>query len=149
MKRILLLTGVISLFIHFTSFSPVAGEDLVDEVLTNTNELRKTKGLPALILNEELNAIAAAHSADMAKGRVRFGHAGFNKRYNLAKQKVSHFSAFAENVLYGASSGREAVDMWKKSPHHRDNILGDYMYTGIGIATDKQGRIFYTQVFVR
>lgn len=136
-----------SLLISLTSFSPGPGENIVDDVLSNTNKFRQSKGLSALIINEDLNTIAQTHSVNMAKGRVGFGHAGFNKRYEQAKRKIKNFKAFAENVAYGPTSGKQVVAMWKKSSGHRSNMLGRYRYIGIGIAKDRRGRIYYTQVF--
>jgi uncharacterized protein YkwD len=149
MKRGLLLTSLslIALIITLTSFSPAPDTHLVEDVLSYTNKFRKSKGLPALLINEDLNDIAQAHSVDMAKGRVGFGHTGFNKRYAQAKKKINNFSGFAENVAYGVNTGKEVVNMWKNSPGHRQNMLGKYRYIGIGTAKDRQGRIFYTQVF--
>jgi len=77
-------------------------------------------------MNKDLNAIAQKHSEDMAKGRVGFGHSGFNHRYSLASKKIKGFKTFAENVAYGARSGKEAVTMWKNSSGHRRNMLGNY-----------------------
>lgn len=149
MKRILLLILPLLLFASLSSFTHAPADSLANDVLSYTNKFRKSKGLPALIENEDLNAIAETHSVNMAKGRVSFGHGGFNKRYGLAKQKIKNFHGFAENVLYGASTGKAAVEMWKGSSGHRSNMLGNYTYIGIGTAKDKQGRIYYTQVFAR
>jgi uncharacterized protein YkwD len=46
-------------------------------------------------------------------------------------------------------SAREVVDGWLKSPGHKRNIEGDFTLTGIGIASDKQGNIYFTQIFSR
>jgi uncharacterized protein YkwD len=149
MKRILLLfsLGLAALFISLTSFTPAPENNLGDDVLSYTNKFRKSKGLSALVMNEDLNAIAEGHSINMAKGRVGFGHGGFNKRYALAKTKISNFSGFAENVAYGVNSGKEVVDFWKTSSGHRQNMLGKFRYIGIGTAKDRKGTIYYTQVF--
>lgn len=149
MKRGLLLSGFCLLFFSLSSFSPVPRNSLVEDILSHTNKFRKSKGLSALIINADLNAIAEAHSINMAKGRVGFGHSGFNKRYAMAKRKIVGFTGFAENVAYGVDTGKEVVTMWKNSTPHRRNMLGRYKYIGIGTAKDKRGRIFYTQVFAR
>lgn len=83
----------------------------------------------------------------MASGRVAFGHGGFAQRNAKANKEIKGLHSFAENVAYGATSGREAVALWKSSPGHRRNMLGRYRYVGIGIAKDRQGRIYYTEVF--
>ena len=94
-----------------------------------------------------LNAIARKHSEDMASGRIGFGHEGFDKRNAMANKVIKHMHDFAENVAYGPTTGTAVVNLWKKSPGHRRNMLGHYKYIGIGIAKDRQGRIYYTQVF--
>lgn len=139
----------LTLFIGLTSFTPVADSNLVEDVLSYTNKFRKSKGLPALIMKDDLNDIAQKHSTNMAKGRVGFGHDGFQNRYDEARKKISGFSGFAENVAYGAKSGKDVVNMWKNSSGHRRNMLGNYKYIGIATSKDRQGRIYYTQVFVR
>jgi uncharacterized protein YkwD len=148
MKRSFLFTGLacLVLFISLVSFSPTGG-DLVKDILENTNDFRKSRDLPALVMRDDLNAIAQKHSADMAGGRVAFGHDGFNQRQQQAKAKLKSLRAFAENVAYGVDSGEEVVKLWKNSPGHRRNMLGNYKYIGIGAATDSRGRIYYTQVF--
>ena len=149
MKRgcLLVSLSLLTLSVSLTSFAPARDKNLVDDVFSYTNKFRRSKGLPALIINEDLNAIAQTHSVNMAKGRVGFGHGGFNKRYAMAKQKISNFSSFAENVAYGVNSGKEVVDLWKSSSGHRQNMLGKFRYIGIGTAKDRQGQIYYTQVF--
>ena len=144
MKRNSLVISFISLtlFISLTSFSPAG---LVDDVLNYTNKFRKSHGLPALVMRDDLNTIAQRHSEDMARGRTGFGHSGFNQRLSQASRKG--FSTFAENVAYGPGSGKEVVNMWKNSSGHRRNILGHYRYIGIGTAKDRHGVIYYTQVF--
>ena len=149
MKRTFLLTTLacLTLFTSLISFSPATDTRLVDDVLSQTNKFRRSKRLPELIIREELNAIAQKHSADMARGRVKFGHGGFAKRNALARKKIIPLYSFAENVACGPVSGKQVVTMWKNSPGHRRNMLGRYKYIGIGIAKDRRGRIFYTQVF--
>jgi uncharacterized protein YkwD len=36
-----------------------------------------------------------------------------------------------------------------ESPVHRENIEGDFDLTGVGAATDAQGLLYLTQIFVR
>jgi len=95
-----------------------------------------------LKIREELNAIAASHSENMAGKRTGFGHAGFAKRNAMASKTIRPLHRFAENVAYGARKGEAAVTMWKNSSGHRRNMVGNYRYIGIGIAKDKQGHIF-------
>jgi len=130
------------------SFKPFnEGVVLVKDVLKETNEFRKSNGLKNLVMSEELNAIAQKHSIDMASGKSKFGHDGFDNRNVFAKKSIPSMMSFAENVALDARSAQGVLDLWKNSDGHRRNLLGSYQYIGIGIAKDKRGRIFYTQVF--
>ena len=149
MKRILLYATVIclSLFVSLTSFSRNKSSNLIQDILNQTNQFRRSKGLTNLIIVKNLNAIARKHSEDMARGRVGFGHGGFGQRNEMANKAIKRMHDFAENVAYGPTTGKQVVTLWKNSPGHRRNMLGHYKYIGIGIAKDRQGRIYYTQVF--
>lgn len=129
------------------SFVAHGDTGIVEDVFTQTNQFRKSKGLNGLVMLQQLNAIAQQHSVDMAKGKVAFGHGGFAKRNAMASQQIRQLHSFAENVAYGATSGSQVVSLWKNSSGHRRNMLGHFKYIGIGIARDRQGRIFYTEVF--
>ncbi|HEX3165213.1 MAG TPA: CAP domain-containing protein [Chitinophagaceae bacterium] len=125
-------------------------DKLTEDVLKYTNQFRKSKGLKAVEMSEDLNAIARKHSNDMASGRCSFGHDGYDLRVSKIKKTIKPCDGYiGENVAFGASNGKEAVDVWKNSSAHRKNMLGDYKYIGIGTARNRQGVIYYTQIFVR
>src|SRR4030095_9833912 len=131
------------------SVSNVFTGGMNEEVLKYTNQFRKSKHLPALEMREDLNTIARKHSEDMAKGKCGFGHSGYHQR-ELQVQKVIKLEyGMAENVAYGATTGKQVVSMWQGSSGHRKNMLGNYKYIGIGTAHDKRGAIYYTEIFAR
>lgn len=141
---------IFSIFCLLSFTSERASVDPVGEALKYTNQFRKSKGLKALEIREELNTIARRHSEDMARGRCAFGHDGYDLRVSKIKKTIKPCDGYvAENVAYGASSGKEAVDIWKRSSGHRKNMLGDYKYIGIGTASNRRGVVYYTQIFVR
>ena len=135
-------------FVPLLSFNYSETGGLTEDVLKYTNEFRRSKKLKALEMRGDLNAIARKHSEDMANGRRSFGHAGFAQRETQIK-KIFKTCTMAENVAYGARSGKDAFEIWKNSSGHRANMLGDYKYIGIGTATNKRGVIYYTQIFVK
>ena len=149
MKRSFGMVWLVGLTAFFSLNSFVADDQtgLTKDVFTETNLFRKSQGLVLLIMQEDLNLIAQKHSEDMASGRVDFGHDGFDNRYVLAGNKITGMHGFAENVALGTVSGKEVVTMWKNSSGHRANMMGQYRFIGIGIAKDKDGSIYYTQVF--
>lgn len=134
-------------FLSLHSFVVFGSSNPRQDVVNQTNQFRKSTGLPPLVMREELNAIAQQHSVNMATGRIALGHHGFGKRNAMANQQIRGLHNFAENVASGANSAAEVVTMWKNSAGHRRNMQGHYKYIGIGIATDKHGQIFYTEVF--
>ena len=144
---VLFILPVICL-LAFASAAPLAG-DLAEDVLKSTNQFRRSKGLPALEMRNDLNAIARKHSEDMASGRRNFGHGGLNDRVVKVKRIIQPYHSIAENIAYGAKTGKEAVSIWKNSRGHRENLLGHYKYIGIGIARNRRGVIYYTQIFVK
>jgi uncharacterized protein YkwD len=148
MKTKQLLTGFFSLVIIAGIFSFTLQDNVVGDVLSFTNKFRKSKRLPPLEMQEELNAIAQKHTDDMARGRVEFGHSGFDTREARARKYFPHATHFAENVAYGSHNGKDVVEGWKSSSGHRRNMLGPYKYIGIGVARDRRGVLYYTQLFI-
>ena len=118
------------------------------EILKYVNEDRKDHNLPPLQMNAMESSLAAKHSHDMATGKVKFGHDGFNSRAK-AIQKTLGGVEIGENVASGPMTAREVVDGWLKSPGHKKNIEGNFTLTGIGYARDKKGDIYFTQIFSR
>ena len=133
-----------------TTTADTANGGLAEDVLKYTNEFRKSKVLKTLEMRSDLNTIARRHSEDMAGGRCGFGHEGYNLRVSKVRKIIKPCEGFVgENVAYGARTGKAAFDIWKNSSGHRKNMLGDYKYIGIGIASNRRGIIYYTQLFVR
>lgn len=118
------------------------------EVLSYINQYRIQHGLSALINNQALSQEAAKHSADMAQHRLPFGHDRFNQRVSKLMKQLPRVNASAENVAYAYKNAEDVVNNWLKSPGHRHNIQGNYNLTGIGIAKDTQGKLYYTQLFM-
>ncbi len=122
------------------------GGEIEREVHQLINRKRSASGKPALEWNEELSKLARDHSADMAAGRSRFGHGGFEERSEKINARTGPISGMAENVAMAADA-EEAVAMWWKSKGHKKNLLGSYSQTGIG-AVRKGNSWYLTQIFI-
>lgn len=138
----------VTIFFLFSSFKSTSNS-LDKEVLYYTNKYRKSKGLPALEMRNDLNAIAARHSEAMARGKRSFGHGGYSQRQNEVQRLIQPFSGMAENVAYGAENAKDVINLWKNSSGHKKNLLGQYRYIGIATARSRSGVLYYTQIFVR
>jgi len=116
------------------------------EVFRLINKKRSSSGKPALVINDVVSRLARSHSAAMASGKVRFGHAGFDDRSDQINARVGRISGIAENVAIG-SDAEAAVAMWWRSAGHKKNMLGTYKQTGIGVAR-KGTQWYFTQIFI-
>jgi uncharacterized protein YkwD len=116
------------------------------------NHYRKNNGLPPLVWDDSIAEAARAHSKDMATGEVDFGHEGFSDRVSRLRTVLTGLRGAGENVFRTDSLdqvARFAVAQWLRSPHHLENIRGDYNYSGLGVWQDKAGTIYFTQIFVK
>ena len=115
------------------------------------NLYRDENGIDPLALSEEMSGICREHSQNMADGAVAFGHGGFDERFDVLTESFL-LQEVAENVAMAYHVGHpisEIMDDWLNSDGHRENIEGDYDYTGIGIAKSSDGFVFFTQMFLR
>jgi len=113
------------------------------------NQYRISKKLPPLTTDGVITGQARIHSHAMAERKVPFGHGGFGRRVKEISSHFPHRTA-AENVAYNRGYPdcvQQAVQEWLKSPQHRGNIRGNYRLTGIGVAKNREGSYYFTQIF--
>jgi len=123
-------------------------ETMQQAVNNEVNAYRASKRLKPLRMLPIITEEAIEHSRNMARGRVKFGHGGFEKRVGRIMKQLDNANASAENVAYGQLSAREVVREWIKSPGHRTNIEGNYNLTGVGIVQARNGNLYFTQLFI-
>ena len=128
--------------------NPTSDEIIQKNILLYINQYRQAHGLKALTLNSNMSHEATRHSQDMANHRIPFGHKYFTDRIKRLYKQIEGCRSGAENVAYNYKDTKELVRQWIGSPGHRRNIEGHYNLTGIGIARDKNGKIYYTQMFI-
>jgi uncharacterized protein YkwD len=121
---------------------------MANDILGYVNAYRQKKGLPALTMNAVVSAQAQKHSENMAAHRTAFGHNGFQTRMKNISSQLGGANATAENVAFGNMDAKQVVDTWLTSPGHKQNIEGPYNLTGIGIASDNKGNLYFTQIFI-
>jgi uncharacterized protein YkwD len=113
------------------------------------NQHRASKGLPALTLDATISAQAREHSTRMANGTRPSSHDGFNERLTTINSAIPLDSA-AENVAFNfgtSDAAAAAVTGWINSPGHRINIEGGFDITGMGVAQNSKGELYFTQIF--
>ena len=125
-------------------------ELLVKHVHQKVNEYRASQNLAELKLDSRISRVARRHSAAMAQGVVSFNHRGFQSRARTIRKFLA-YRAVAENLAYnrgGATPASTAMESWLRSNSHREAIEGRFQRTGIGVAKSKEGRYYFTQLFV-
>jgi uncharacterized protein YkwD len=129
--------------------------DLEKAVNQQINQYRLSKKLPPLSINPRITQQARIHSENMASGKVKFSHDGFEGRAKAILSEGSAnaipYQSVAENVAYNmgyTDPVRNAVEGWIKSDGHRKNMEGQFNLTGIGIAKNAKGEYYFTQIFV-
>ena len=132
-----------------TRGTSVNNTSLEAAILDNINAHRRSMGLSSLQMITAANQQAYNHSRNMATGKTPFSHNGFSQRISIIQQSIGGSSASAENVAYGSLSAKEVVKVWLNSPPHRKNIEGNYTLTGIGTYKDREGTLYFTQIFLR
>jgi uncharacterized protein YkwD len=118
------------------------------EILQYINQYRTSINLLPLSFADPIQTTARKHVEEMAKEIIPFGHDGFDTRANTLLQILNGSSA-SENVALGQRSAEEVVESWLNSPQHKKNIEGDYSLTGIGVASNNQNQLLFTQIFIK
>ncbi len=135
----------------FAACTPEVNAEL--KTLSGINATRVQAGLPALVPDAGLVKVARARSADMAANSY-FSHAppdGCNYVCIMDKFGVAHAYA-GENIAWNSwdwsQTADVAVNMWRNSPPHLENILGcHYERFGSGVAKGADGKVYYTMIF--
>ncbi|HVT17420.1 MAG TPA: CAP domain-containing protein [Thermoanaerobaculia bacterium] len=136
--------------------------DLVDParvrsaILAEVNATRRRAGLAPLAGDPRLDRAAQQHAEDML-ARSYFDHRSPEGSTVRERTRAAGYawSAVGENIAEGQRSVEEAVESWRRSRTHRENLLGhDYVHLGTGLALGRDGRsgeyrVIWVQVYAR
>jgi len=148
-KRLgIMLIGLFLVLNLFVPAFPAAAQTSVEvDFLTLLNAERTSAGKSSLIFNASLTSAAYLHSKDMAENGY-FSHTSLDGR-TLAQRAsgagYTNYYALGENIAYayGAPDAAKVYSMWKNSPGHYTNMMGNYYETGLGIYS-LNGYTYYT-----
>jgi uncharacterized protein YkwD len=146
---------------HRSAVSPSPGSTkLSNAIHEKVNAYRNNCGAHGLTRHAGLDRLAQGHSQYMLQKRGTFGlhgknvsHMGSESR-SAAAAHLYGMRSCSENVASITMSGSETnvaenlMRLWKSSPAHEAAIRArEYTHTGIGVAVDKDGTVFATQLF--
>jgi uncharacterized protein YkwD len=127
--------------------------DLEARLHAEVNAVRTRRHLIPLERDPALDAVARAHSADMAR-RGYLDHVnpeGQNPVDRMLAAGIDGFSLAAENtgLTDRSDPNREILQGWIASPVHRRNLHAPpFNRTGIGVSRGPSGVYYYTQLYV-
>jgi len=118
------------------------------QMLDIINAIRYRMKLELFILDNTIANTARKHSTNMIKYKF-YAHIDQNQKdpFDRMKDDKISFKNAAENILKGTATSYDAVQKFMNSKLHRENILGDYQYLGVGIDYDEKGSLYITQNF--
>jgi uncharacterized protein YkwD len=127
---------------------PSAPDPVVAELLALHNRERAEAKKPPLALDAKLTAAARVHARDMAEhGKMSHEGSDGSKPARRIERQGYHYRRAGENVAYGQTTPGRVMRGWMDSPHHRDNILGDYSEMGAARAEDEDGTSYWCVTF--
>jgi uncharacterized protein YkwD len=132
------------------------------QIITLVNQQRAANGLPALSVNQQLNAAAQLHTRDMVAISNIFGPSvgmqhelfGTTRPEVLDRLDAVGYDnwttsfAYGENIAEGYTSAADVMNGWMNSPGHRANILSSsFTEIGVSVVAAADGTLFFTQEF--
>jgi uncharacterized protein YkwD len=108
---------------------------------TMVNDVRSRNGVRQLKVTERLSSLARRHSRRMAERNTLY-HSNLRRVF-----RGFDYRMVGENVGYGTSLD-QLLDAFLDSPPHRQNIVGTWRKTGVGVYW-KGDRVWITQLFSR
>lgn len=122
-----------------------------NRVVQLVNQERAKQGLPALTNHWELSRVARYKSVDM-RDKGYFSHTSptYGSPFTMMQNFGIRYSAAGENIAKGQPTPERVMNDWMNSPGHRSNILSSsFSHIGVGVAKDKAGNYYWTQMFIR
>lgn len=151
-RRLVLPLIPLSLLLAVAWFftGPVRAQDPVGDLLSLVNAARLNEGLHLYVISPKLMVAAQRHSEDMANtGQISptgSDDSSGTQRILEAGYAAYEFGLVASENIFGGSGGAELpFNEWMGQPGARSNLLHEkYREVGIGVASDAQGRSFWT-----
>lgn len=132
---------------------PVKMTAFESAVLAESNAARKQAGLPPLVADAQLMAIARMRSKDMVT-QGYFAHVSpkGGDVFTAMRHYRVLFAAAGENLARNdyptGQSPKVAVQGWLKSPAHRENLLHPaFAKVGVGMALGSDGQRYVTEIY--
>jgi uncharacterized protein YkwD len=124
-----------------------APKEIEIEILELINEHRIGLGLNPLNSLSIVKSVAFTHTDYMVEVNS-VNHDNFYQR-KISLEQNANAKVVSENVAYAYSSAQSVVNAWINSDSHRDNIEGDYTDFEVSAEQNKEGKWYYTNIFIK
>ena len=131
----------------YTTLSATVQEQ---KMLNLLNQDRARNGLSALPLDSQLSAIARAKSQEMMeKGYFSHESPTWGKAASMLTAFGYAYNGVGENIAHHATVEKAEAAFLSSSAHRIIMMGSQWKKVGIGIAMDKNGYVYVTELFVR
>lgn len=150
---IFLIFVIVALSANGCKINPdLSTTEVEQRVFQLVNKYRLSIQLGQLNWSDTIAQQCRSHSENMASGNTEVGHEGYTERFANIRASLANAVTFAENVAY--ISGHPdpadyALELWLEQQIHKENIEGNFNFTGVGAAKGQSGSFYITQIFAR
>jgi uncharacterized protein YkwD len=124
-----------------------APKEIEIEILELINVHRIEAGLSPLNSMNIVKSVALTHTDYMVE-KNSVNHDNFYQR-KISLEQNANATRVGENVAYAYSTAQSLVNAWINSDSHRENIEGDYTDFEVSAEQNKEGKWYYTNIFIK
>ncbi|MBO0321164.1 CAP domain-containing protein [Muricauda sp. CAU 1633] len=162
--HLLLAVGLGLIVSMCSTTSPEEEQDYAEALLGNEKVT-----VDPVSMEQELLDLVNDHRASIGEVVLQdspssYKYAEEHNQYMISKNKLSHDNfddratqiaaetdavSVSENVARYYSSAEVIMEAWLNSSSHREAMEGDFTHTTLSVQLDKDGRPYYTQIFLK
>ncbi len=117
------------------------------DLLTLVNKHRSDIGLNTLENSSVSYKYAEEHNDYMISKNI-LSHDNFEDRATKIAQETGAVS-ISENVARYYATAEKTLEGWLNSSSHKAAMEGDFTHTTLSVELDKEGRPYFTQIFIK
>ena len=118
-----------------------------EDLLNLVNLHRESIGLAILSKSDPAYKYAEEHN-DYMISKNTLSHDNFQSRAEKIAEETNAISV-SENVARYYVSAEKTLEGWLNSSSHKEALEGNFSHTTLSVQLDKQGRPYYTQIFIK
>jgi LysM repeat protein len=150
--RLLVLPLLLALLVSTVAFqiagtravrAQSAGQVTPSDLIAAMNALRTSNGLPALVRDPIVNAVAQATAETMAAKQMSWHIGNVSGRLASAGYGGGSKVWATENFAVGTLSIDEIMVVWSDASHMLPAVKAAYCHVGAGVAKSSSGRTYY------